>query len=125
MGRERLDPYTRVEPYKRGDRPVDAAKMFQPLANAQPQHARRPAVGKKSQAVERHVEWCLTNRAGEPAADMLLDGVFNGPEKQDCEVHAIGAHPRRFRVRLDGVACQYRYTADLLTCGFVDIDSNK
>ena len=121
MGRERGF----VEPCTGGDRPLDAAEMFQAPANAEPQHARRSAVGKQSEAVERHVEWCLTNRAREHGADTLLDGFFNVPEECEREVHAIGAHPRRVRLRLNRGACQYRYPADLLTCGFVDIDSNK
>ena len=111
-----------VEPHETG---VEPTKRLEAIANAKPQDARRAALGKKPDAMERHVERRLTDRICQHVANAPLDCVFDGAKKMQRQMHAVGSHPRRFRERLDRVAQPDGQAPNLLAGRIVDINCDE
>lgn len=108
-----------------GEEPLDTAQRLEPITNADPQDARHAALGENSHAFERDVERRLSDRRRKRRADALLDRVCDRSEKMQRQVHPVGTHPRRFRVRLDCGAQSRGDAAHLLPRGFININRDE
>jgi hypothetical protein len=74
-------------------RTLQAPQPSAALANPKPQNPRRPTLGKKSKAFERHVERSLGDRTCKCVARAAFQVGIGVAEKVEGQVHALRMHP--------------------------------